>query len=798
MALLLIAALVVAEYPYTRAEPLVSAGTKPTVLYDNCYPNACLRPLISDHWPFGGTPPLGLVAIGSPAFGDYYNLTNQLIYLDLTLNRPQSRWFGRPIIAGNIGSGLRNLTTGIGIGFTALGEFVATLDNGVGGGLALARFNTTTQDLRVTEMWATNRFDYINPSDWVNGWTLSANLTIYDSAQRKYYWIYIHAFAVYSNRTHAGGGRGVAIARTAGNTPPPVYPRANDWRILPFTSADIKPFEIIYDSPRLLVARGGVEKAIDLGVIQSNLTGAVITIRVDYTLVFPKAWPYAIVYYNYSITAEIASKLLPYPMYLNSTAFSIRFEIDQVNGASAAGSYNATIFARQTCDGQDFTLLHATPNDERYRNITMFAAVYPAATEYTPYDLPRLIPYRYNNFRIVLPADTRVRTLAQAGGRSGSIPFVIFQWSSGRLDLESIAGRPVNYRGGVMFVYGFVYNITNWVRSNSPDPYIERLLVRTVFNLPTLVRDGECRAVAQVCGDLFRFKVGVVGSMADPTDVLALAYVAGRINASWFGLDVAPGAFQNLYRSSPTGGMASFINLRNFGGLPVVLAAFNKTQFPYFYDRYNRFAFNATFMVNLLRVAGRVGHYEGGAVVTVGGPFVNMLTRYVQDYAWYAPFINTYRDAPYPFNFTRYYNAKAAYAGSLFTTVWNVDRRFVANNTWPPDTTRITRGYAIVSTAVDPNGTIIMQIWGANAQDTYYVAKLLNNVTNSFTDAPAYVVYLCYDYRFPRPYGAPLVRATVYRLSPISRPVVAGNFALLAYAGDVVFRSVTSPTPVCR
>jgi hypothetical protein len=58
--------------------------------------------------------------------------------------------------------------------------------------------------------------------------------------------------------------------------------------------------------------------------------GAYVIIDVNFTLIFPKAWPYAIVYYNYSVTAHIASKLLPYPMYLNSTAFSIRFEIDQV------------------------------------------------------------------------------------------------------------------------------------------------------------------------------------------------------------------------------------------------------------------------------------------------------------------------------------------------------------------------------------------------------------------------------------------------------------------------------------
>ncbi|MFZ8810239.1 MAG: hypothetical protein ACO2PN_19315, partial [Pyrobaculum sp.] len=386
LALLLITAVALAQYPYERPEPLVVPGTKPTMLYDDCYPNACVRPLMPNHWPFGGTPPLALVAIGSPAFGDYYNLTNQLLFLGVPLNPPVSRWFGRPIIPGNIRSGLGNLTTGIGIGFTALGEFVATLDNGIGGGLALARYNTTTSDLEKTETWATKDISYIRPADWINGWTLSANLTIKDDASRRNYWVFLHAFAVYSNRTHAGGGRGVALNLTIapyGTTPS--YPPTR-WRVLPFTSGasgDIKPFTIVYDSPRLLIATGGVRKSIDLSILHMDLVGAEVIIDVNFTLIFPKAWPYAIVYYNYSITASMVSKLLAFPMYLNSTAFSIRFEIDQVNGAPAVGTgvgtYNATIFTLTSCTGAgvEYNLLHATPNAIAFRNITMFAAVYP-------------------------------------------------------------------------------------------------------------------------------------------------------------------------------------------------------------------------------------------------------------------------------------------------------------------------------------------------------------------------------------------------------------------------------------
>jgi hypothetical protein len=227
------------------------------------------------------------------------------------------------------------------------------------------------------------QYPYAKPEPLV-GWTLSANLTIKGDTNRKNYWIFLHAFAVYSNRTHAGGGRWVALSLVDGDYgSSPTYP-PKQWSLLPFTSSDIKPLRIIYDSPRLLIATGGVNKKIDLSTLDPDLMGAYVVIDVSFTLIFPKAWPCAIVYYNYSVTASIASKLLPYPMYLNSTAFSIRFEIDQVNGAPAAGTYNATIFTLTSCGGKKYTLLHATPYATDFRNITMFAAAYPVATEFTP------------------------------------------------------------------------------------------------------------------------------------------------------------------------------------------------------------------------------------------------------------------------------------------------------------------------------------------------------------------------------------------------------------------------------
>jgi hypothetical protein len=472
-------------------------------------------------------------------------------------------------------------------------------------------------------------------------------------------------------------------------------------------------------------------------------------------------------------------------MYLNSTAFSIRFEIDQVNGAPGAGTYNATIFTPTSCGNKTYTLLHATPYATDFRNITMFAAAYPAATEFTPLKLGKLIPYRINNFDIVLPTGYKNATLAGEGGSPGNIPFVILQWSNSTLNPQkyrSVAGSPVTYKGGVMFVYGYAYNVTNWANSNMPDLYIQALIERTVLHLPTLNSTG-CTATAGICGANFTFKIGVAGSMADPTDVLALGYVANVVGAPWYGLDIAPLAFLNFHTASSTAGIAGFVGLRNFGGLPVVLARLNDA-FPYFYDKYYRFAFNKTFMLNLLSVVG------GSATFTVGGPLVNMLTRYTQDFAWYAPFIHNYKTAPFPFAFDRNYNAYGEYIGSLFTTVWNTARLFTANNTWPPITDKVTVGYAIISTAVDPNGTVILQIWGANAQDTYFAGKLLYDQSDSFSDAPAYIIVFTYNYGWPYPYAPPqpfFVTADVYKLSPIMRPELLNTYKLVNVTGLPVY-----------
>jgi hypothetical protein len=98
-------------------------------------------------------------------------------------------------------------------------------------------------------------------------------------------------------------------------------------------------------------------------------------------------------------------------------------------------------------------------------------------------------------------------------------------------------------------------------------------------------------------------------------------------------------------------------------------------------------------------------------------------------------------------------------------------------------------GYAIISTTVDPNGTVILQIWGANAQDTYFAGKLLRDQATRFRDAPAYIIVFTYNYRWRHPPTASpfFVTADVYMLSPVERPTHVGTFRLGLVAGEIRF-----------
>ncbi|MFZ8811322.1 MAG: hypothetical protein ACO2PN_24865 [Pyrobaculum sp.] len=701
---LLLAMLVFAVTP----EPLaVVEGARPTN-YVGCYPNACVGQLHPTHWPFGGTPPTALVASGSPAYGDYYNTTLFFQYLGLTPMR---------------GLFPRNASNAIRIGFTQFGEFVATLSDGTAGGISMAFYNRPEMFARY-EMWVTNNIPYIPPADWLNGWTLSGNL----SAPGGDRFVMFHMYAVYSNRTHAGGGRGLVLYYNATGTPTR-WPAASRWRWFPIQAA---PLEVVYDSPRLLIARGSSYFVGDLGDMtgDSYYSGYKLTAYVNYTLVFPKAFPYAIIYYNYTIDVYVATKLGA-GVRFQSASFTIRFELDQLNARDTAATLRVTVFER-TFGGQDGHLLHATPKPlprSPYNNVTFFALVWPRVTEINVTAIDYIPVYTLNNYKILLPTGSD-RLDAQ-----DVIPFVIFQQKD-TLNIVRGIGERATYRGGRMFVYGLTKNNTDWALGATPthDDFIERLIRYTLFEI-----NG---------GTLPNRVFKVVPSRGHIADVLGSGFIGGIPV-----LDVAPLAYGTVDPLT----MAGFVGLPNYGGVPATLARMTATS-PWFVDAYSRpgllpyLLINRTFYRTIYDLWARVA---GGWLVTVGGPAPNLLTRYAQDMAWWSTFVSAYTGDF--FNPAGTYRVSALRAGRPILTAWNGLFQPEVTTTWPPAPNQI--GYGIISISVDPNGTKIIQFWGANAQDTYWLtwAFAFGELGGlSFATPGTYLVQIYYgNVTLPRAPGPP-------------------------------------------
>lgn len=669
VSIIALAAEVIPQYP--SIEPL-AAGDRPT-MYLGCYPNACIGTLHPTHWPFGGTPPVAIVASGSPAYGDYYNFTRQLMYLLGTTNpyaSPRENW--RKLFP-------RNATNAIRVGFTSFGEFVAMLSDGTAGGISMAFYNRPDMFARY-EMWATNNIPYIRPADWINGWTLSVNITGADGR----HFVMIQLFAVYSNRTHAGGGRGVVIYYNATGIPTK-WPDASKWMWRPLSST---PLEIIYDSPRLLVARGSAFYTTDLGFLSPELKGFIFTAYVNYTFIFPKAYPYAIVYYNYTVRLFPASKLSPMGAVIRDVAFTIRYELDQLNARTFAATANITMFG-VTLGGIRGNLTLATPTAP-YNNVTFFSLILPGTSEYTVYNLTHFVPYAINNYSIVLPTGSRKTTAANV------IPFVIHQNKTSPRITVNIGEEGV-IRGGFMFVYGLTKNATAWTApgTTDPDEYIRRLLYYTIFYIDSTA--------------LLNYYT-VIPSRGHIADVMGAAFVNVYYNGTP-ALDVAPLAYGTV---DPTT-MGSFVNLPNMGGVPVLLGKLS-ASFPWFVDTYSRAGFKSWLFTN---ATSRYAMVAGpNLIVTVGGPTPNLVTRYAQDFSWWSPFVASYSGDV--FNPYGTYIANSRYAGRPILVAWNDVYQPTVTTTWPPAPNQ--RGYGVVSVSVDPNGTVILQVWGANAQDTYWTA----------------------------------------------------------------------------
>jgi hypothetical protein len=593
------------------------------------------------------------------------------------------------------------------------------------------------------EMWATNNIPYIPPSDWLNGWTLSGNL----SAPGGNKFVMFHMYAVYSNRTHAGGGRGLVLYYNATGKPTR-WPDASKWRWFPIQAA---PLEVVYDSPRLLIARGSSYFVGDLGAMTGDayFDGYQLTAYVNYTLVFPKAFPYAIIYYNYTIDIYVATKLGAGVSFQNAS-FTIRFELDQLNARDTAATLRVTVFDLPF-GGQTGHLLHATPKPlprSPYNNVTFFALVWPKVTEINVSAIDYIPVYTLNNYKILLPTSSR---LDDAQDR---IPFVIFQQKD-KLNLVKGIGEHATYTGGRMFVYGLTKNSTCWAapptyemtaygltkdvtNGAAPpryDPFIEALIRYTLFEIgPGLV-------------DNWDFKV--VPSRGHIADVLGSGFLPWSIPV----LDVAPLAYGTVDPST----MAGFVGLPNYGGVPAVLARMTADS-PWFVDAYSRPGLLPYLLINgtyYRTIEGDWARVAGGYLYTVAGPSPNLLTRYAQDMAWWSTYVSAY--AGDFFNPAGTYKVSAQRAGRPILTAWNGLFQPVVTTTWPPAPNQV--GYGIISISVDPNGTKIIQFWGANAQDTYWLtwAYFFNKLgAVSFGRPGTYLVQIYYgDVMLPRAPGPP-------------------------------------------
>ena len=86
-------------------------------------------------------------------------------------------------------------------------------------------------------------------------------------------------------------------------------------------------------------------------------------------------------------------------------------------------------------------------------------------------------------------------------------------------------------------------------------------------------------------------------------------------------------------------------------------------------------------------------------MITIGGPLVNVLTGYLNDFT----------DAYYGTPGYAYYGTGAVNA----LTCWNKNYYYSSEDT----------GYAVIGTYKDINGTVVLSIWGVWGRDTYYATQ---------------------------------------------------------------------------
>jgi len=373
--------------------------------------------------------------------------------------------------------------------------------------------------------------------------------------------------------------------------------------------------------------------------------------------------------------------------------------------------------------GKSFDYFVAASGDPQQK-LLFFSAVYPSTTEFHVQDGVHLAPLSTNGFQMFLSTGTRV---GQPSTQPAT-PFVIHQWMrTYGPEGQVTPAKPFTLGNGSLFVYGMVYNGSN--------AYIamEKVLIATVFSAKLnreVNREG--------------FEWAVAGRDALPTDVLGMGYVAEQLSATYIATDKSP-------IDNPQWGADTVPSLM-YGG--------NAFGINYL-DQYGRVSlkpyFNSSWFFHLTNQPFPVA---GSSIITVGGPIVNLVTQYTQDFAWYSPFL--------PSN------------GSIVVPLWNrydVFASTFAPRSSPSATPGSYMGYAVISIALDANGTALFQVWGYTAEDTYWASNILRTyfgdiLSHLGQDSTVAILTINYewertDVKDARPfYGMPQ-SATVYFFHPV-------------------------------
>ncbi|MCD6443457.1 hypothetical protein J7L70_00420, partial [Candidatus Bathyarchaeota archaeon] len=211
--------------------------------------------------------------------------------------------------------------------------------------------------------------------------------------------------------------------------------------------------------------------------------------------------------------------------------------------------------------------------------------------------------------------------------------------------------------------------------------------------------------------DLGRYEWVVVGTGLDPD------HKARNIDSA--GASMVAAAFKNKNMEIGLSGL----DVEDLTVIPHVMSGSGTTWAGYYYSEADE------------RVALRddwchTWPVASSNMITVGGPRVNMLTYYFNEFTdvfWANPDF-----------------ADSSIAGSIYAlTCWNIQtmdpetEAYIIDPTLKAYSSDSTVGYAVVATYKDINGTIGFVVWGLWGRDSYYVTKWIHEGgLVQFQDAP--------------------------------------------------------------